>query len=230
MIWLGLAAIGLIAKVSRETKKQTALWLGGALLFYGSLIAWMWMEAGSKAFRGSETQLIGWFIIGLALFFVGESLPVARERSASWALAAQGLGAGAFALGFDVFRPDDYSYVPGAILAVLVLAVGIQAYLRLASGMKKTATMDRAYLAIYVLLITVLVYSATAKIIDRGWALPWAYMSSGGALLFAAGQVWMGWEAVLRKKVTAPWVQAAAINAGQLMMVVAAFFVYREFL
>jgi hypothetical protein len=229
MNWLGLASIGLIAKVSRETKKQTALWLGGVLLFYGSLIAWMWMEAGSKAFRGSETQLIGWFIIGLALFFLSELLPMFREQS-GWTLAAQGLGAGAFALGFDVFRPDDYSYVPGAILAVLVLAVGIQAYLRLASGMKKTATMDRAYLAIYVLLITVLVYSATAKIIDRGWALPWAYMSSVGALLFAAGQVWMGWEAVLRKKVTTPWVQAAAINAGQLMMVVASFFVYREFL
>jgi hypothetical protein len=66
--------------------------------------------------------------------------------------------------------------------------------------------------------------------IDRGWVFPWAYLASAGALLLSASQMWMGWERMLKKSVTASWVLAAATNGGQLLMVVAAFFVYREFL
>ncbi len=230
MLWLALACVGLIAKIGRETRKQTVVWLGGMLLFYGGLIAWFWFEAGRKAFGSGESRLMGWFMIGLALFWIAELLPIWGAGTATWALTAQGLAAGAFALGFDVFRPDAYSYVPGAILGALTLLVGVQAYARLSAGMKKASALERVLLGLYVFAITVLVYSATAKTIDRGWALPWAYLASSGALLFAAGQVWMGWGMVLKKKVAAPWVQAAAINVGQLMMVVAAFFVYREFL
>ena len=137
MIWLAVSFVGLIAKVSRETKKRTALWVGGLFLFYGGLIAWFWLEAGNKAFDSGEPGLMGWFIIGSALFLIGELLPVLREETAGWALAAQGLAAGTFALGFDIFRPDDYSYVPGAILGVLTLMVGLQAHLSLSRGMKK---------------------------------------------------------------------------------------------
>lgn len=230
MIWLGVAIVGLIAKIGKETEKRTVLWLGGLILFYGGLITWMWLEAGEKAFKGSETGLIGWFIIGLFLFLTGELLPVLRGQFAGWALAAQGLAAGVFALGFDVFRPDDYSYLPGGILGALILIVAIQAYSRLSKGMKKSSTGEQLMLATYLLAITALVYAATAKTIDRGWALPWAYLASSGALLFAGGQVWMGWRKFLKKKVAAEWVQVAAMNMGQLMMTVAAFFVYREFL
>lgn len=230
MIWLGVAGIGLIAKVSRETKKKTALWLGGLLVFYGALILWFWLEAGNKAFSNGEAGLMGWFMIGLALFLMAELLQIWRAETARWTLAAQGLAAGTIALGFDVFRPDAYSYVPGAILGTLTLAVTVQAYARLATGMRKATFIERMMLAVYVLVVAVMVYSATSKTIDRGWSLPVAYLASAGALLFAAGQVWMGWETVLRKKVAAEWGQVAAINLGQLMMVVAAFFVYREFL
>jgi hypothetical protein len=230
MIWLALSMVGLIAKVSRETKKKTALWVGGVILFYGGLIIWFWLEAGSKAFSNGEPGLMGWFIIGSAFFLVGELLLVLREGVSGWALTAQGLAASAFALGFDIFRPDDYSYVPGAILGILIILVAVQAYLSLSAGLKKSAWKNRFLLALCTFVVTALVYAATAKSIDRGWALPWAYMASGGALLFAAGQAWMGWANILKKQVTAPWVQAATIHVGQLMMMVTAFFVYKEFL
>jgi len=230
MTWLVVASVGLIAKVGRETKKKTALWACGLLLFYGALIALFWLEAGERAFRGSETGLIGWFIIGPALFLVSELLLVLRTETNGWALAAQGLAAGAFALGFDLFRPDDYSFVPGAILVALILVVAMQAYLRMSAGMKNSGSSFRVLLALYVVSIAGLVYASAAKVIDRGWALPVAYAAGAGALLFAAGQVWMGWEMVQKKKIVAPWVRAAAINLGQLLMVVAAFFVYNEFL
>lgn len=230
MIWLVVASVGLIAKVSRETKKKTALWIGGLLLFYGTLIALFWLAAGERAFRGSETGLIGWFIIGLALFLISELLPVFLTETRDWALAAQGLAAGTFALGFDVLRPDDYSYVPGAILGALVLVVAMQAYLRLSAGLKNAGPASRVLLAFYIFVISGLVYAAAAKVIDRGWALPVAYAAGAGALLFSAGQVWMGWGMMQNKKVVAQWVQITAINLGELLMVVAAFFVYKEFL
>lgn len=230
MTWLVVASVGLITKVGGESKKKTALWACGLLLFYGALIALLWLAAGERAFRGSETGLLGWFIIGLALFLISELLPVLRTETSGWGLAAQGFAAGAFALGFDVLRPDDYSYVPGAILGALVFVVAIQAYLRLSAGFKNAGPASYVLLALYVVAAAGVVYAATAKVIDRGWALPAAYAAGAGALLFAAGQVWMGWEMVQKKKVVAPWVQAAAINLGQLLMVVAAFFVYKEFL
>ncbi len=228
MTWLIAVGIGLVAKVSRETKKQTALWLGGLLLFYGGLIAWLWLEAGAKAFASGEAGLVGWFVLGLFLFFIAELIPVVTESMSGLRFAAQALGAIAFSLGFDVFQPDAYSYVPGAILGALVLIVAVQAFLTF-SAREKT-TKSKLILAIYIPAIALMLYAATAKTIDRGWALPWAYLAISGALLFAAGQLWMGWELLIKKRAAAPWVHAAAINAGQLMMVVAAFFVYKEFL
>jgi hypothetical protein len=226
MIWLIIASVGLFTKLIGDHRTNRLIEIMGSFPFYLSLIAWFWLEADSKAFSSGESGLLGWFIIGLILFLIAELLPILKNSSR----VMQGLAAVAFALGFDVFRPDDYSYVPGAILGVLVLAVAVQAYLRLARENKKTISANRIALAVYILSIGLLLYAATSKTIDRGWALPWAYLASVGAFLFAAGQVWVGWGTILKKNVTTPWVQIAAINVGQLLMSGAAFFVYREFL
>jgi hypothetical protein len=230
MICLALACLGLVAKVSREEMKRTYLWLSGTILFYGAMIAWLWLEAGAQAFRGSETGLIGWFIIGLALFLIGELLPVIVGRAEGWSFVATVPGAISFALGFDAFRPDDYSYVPGAILGILILLVAVQAFLSLRIGLRSNRFPKLFLLALYILSFAFLVYAATAKMIDRGWIFPWAYLASGGALLFAAGQIWNGWAKVLNQQSQSPQVRVAAVNFGQLLMVVAAIFIYREFL
>ncbi|MEX1247118.1 MAG: hypothetical protein WEA61_01435 [Anaerolineales bacterium] len=203
----------------------------GRLAFYAALLLWVWLQAGEKAFRGSETSLLGWFIFGLAVLALSEVLEEWGGVLRRWCAAGVPMAAILFALGFDVLRPDAYSYVPAALLGLLVLAVAVRAYLRLASGLKRKAPRQAQLgLALYVAAVGVMVYAAVFKVIDRGWALPWAYMAAGGALLFGTGQLWMGWGKLLRSKTVPGWLRQAAMDLGVLLMVAAAFFVYEAFL
>jgi hypothetical protein len=146
-------------------------------------------------------------------------------------LAAVALAALSFAAGFDVLRPDDYALVPGLLVGAMVVSVGARAYVQFSKALgNKGYTIVRVALGLYMLALTVMVYSAVFKVIDRGWALPWAYLAGGGALVFAAGQLWLGSEKLLRAKGAPAWMQRGAMGMGQLMMVVAAVFVYKEFL
>ena len=231
MTWLIVAIAAFAGSLLAQRAKADQFGLVGRLLFYLALIIWIWSEAGEKVFAGSETGLLGWFLIGLMLFSAGEALSFLNKGLGALSLAAVALGALSFAAGFDVLRPDDYALVPALLLAAMVLSVAARAYVQFSKALsKKGHTIARVALALYALAMAVMVYAAVYKIIDRGWALPWAYLAGGGALVFAAGQLWMGSEKLLRAKSAPAWMQMGAINLGQLMMVVAAVFVYREFL
>ena len=229
MIWLIvaiLAVAGSMVALQRGWGKGAFF---GRLVFYFALGVWMWAEAGPQAFRGSETGLLGWLIIGLALFALGDGLGYLTGGPSTWSFAAAALAALAFALGFDILRPDEYALVPGVLLALLVASVAVRAYLQM-TGRKGGKGSNRVWLGMYMAAIAVMVFAGVFKMIDRGWALPWAYLAGGGALSYAAGQLWLGGERVLGKQTVPAWVQVGALNLGQVMMVVAALFVYREFL
>ncbi len=231
MIWLIIALVVFGGSLLAQRAKADQLGLVGRLLFYLALILWIWAEAGEQAFAGNETSLLGWFVIGLVLFSTGEALSYLGKGLSAWSLAAAAVGAVLFAAGFDVLRPDEYALVPALLLAAMVISVAARSYVQFAKALgKKGHSNVRVALGLYTLAMTVMVYAAVYKIIDRGWGLPWAYLAGGGALVFAAGQLWMGSEKLLRAKSAPAWVQTGAINLGQLMMVVAAVFVYREFL
>jgi hypothetical protein len=214
------------AKLNRVTTRQSL-----NIAFYLVLILLIISVMGMKAFRGSETNLIGFFVVGLMILAAGEVLAARKLTLAAWSQAAVPPAALAFALGFDVLRPDAYSYIPAAIVAVMVAIVGWRCYRRLSPEAKKKSYkgLDTPLL-LYILAVGILTYSALFKMIDRGWALPWAYLASAGALLFAAAQLWLGWEKVLKEKRVADWVRRGAFDLSVLMIVVGALFVYREFL
>lgn len=231
MIWLAVAILAFVASVMAQRGKADQLALIGRLVFFLALIVWILSEAGDRAFQGSETSLLGWFVIGLGLFLAGEVVGYLGKGLGGWSLAAVALAALAFAAGFDVLRPDDYALVPALLVGAMVVSVAARAYVQFSKALgKKGYTIARVALGLYMLALTVMVYSAVFKVIDRGWALPWAYLAGGGALVFAAGQLWLGSEMLLRAKGAPAWMQKAAMGLGQLMMVVAAVFVYKEFL
>lgn len=223
MNWFVFTAIGFVlAAVLGARRLPYERWARGAAYFL--LATGILVEFSSKAFQGSETSLMGYFAFAAALLAVG----ALKAELTPWASVASAL---LMSLGFDVLRPDAYSYVPAAILASLVLAVAVRAFLRLSNGFKeKTPRRDFAVLAGYIFLITSLVYSALFKVIDRGWALPWAYMAGAGVLLFAAAQLWLGWKKLLKKQIAADWLRQSVSDVGILLMMVSAFFVYKEFL
>jgi len=231
MIWLVVAILALVASVMAQRGKADQLALVGRLVFFLALMLWILSEAGDRAFQGSETSLLGWFVIGLALFSAGEIVGYLGRGLGGLSLAGVALAALSFAAGFDVLRPDDYALVPALLVGAMVVSVAARAFVQFAKALRKKGyTIGRVALGLYMLALTVMVYSAVFKVIDRGWALPWAYLAGGGALVFAAGQLWSGTEKLLMAKGAPEWVQRGAMGLGQLMMVVAAVFVYREFL
>lgn len=230
MLWLVAAIVALLVSVASQLRKSAGWQKGSIVAFYLLLIAWIVAEAGGQAFQGSETSFLGFFVGGLAILAVGELLPVWDLARVSLSQAAAPLAAFAFALGFDMLHPDEYSYVPATFLGLLVLVVAWRAYVRLATGPRKKKATINVSLLLYIVAVALLVYSAVFKMIDRGWLLPWAYLASAGALLFSTAQVWLGWEKVLKQKPVSGWIREGVFNLGILIMVVAAFFVYREFL
>lgn len=229
MIWLILAIIALAASAWLLRKKQREFSVYARLVFFVALALWIWSEVGGQAFRGAETSLLGWFILGLLMFLVAEALLFMGVEMAGWAPVATAVASLGFAMGYDILRPDSYSVIPAVLVAAMVISVAFRAYVQFAAGVGKDRQ-ARLMLVLYIAAMTVLVFAGVYKIVDRGWAFQWAFLAGGGALLFAGGQLWLGWERVLHKVGVPAWMQAGAVNLGQLMMVVSAVFVYRDFL
>lgn len=223
MTWLAIATFAFTLAAFFEARKSAySVWARAA--GYISLVLGIISDFGSQAFQGSETSLMGYVAVAAAALFVA----VIRPELKAWATAAAAVF---LSLGFDVLRPDPYSYIPATILGVFVLLVAIRAYRRLSKEIKKkNASRDRLLLAGYVLSVVLLTYAALFKMIDRGWAQPWAYLASVGALLFAASQLWFGWKLVLRKAMAPLWMQNTSADFGMLLMTISAFFVYQAFL
>ncbi|MEX2161416.1 MAG: hypothetical protein WD751_05825 [Anaerolineales bacterium] len=231
MIALAAAAIALPVSVWAEVRGAGTGARAARIALYIALGLVIWLEAGEQAFRGSETSLLGWFILGLAALLVGEVMAALGGRAAPWSLVPIPVMAVCFALGFDVLRPDAYSFVPAVILGAMTLAVAGRTYFMLAGRQgKKAKPGEQLGLLLKIAAEAFLVYAAIFKVIDRGWVIQWAYMAAGGGLLFATGQLWIGWRKLLGRKTVPAWAVAAASQVGILLMVAAAVFVYKEFL
>ena len=237
MAWwlvLALAAAAMAAGAWAAANERRSLAHGAAVAAYVLMALWVVGQAGGRAFSGSESHLLGYFVVGLGILAAGEL--AAGWGSPEWAArapAATPLAALLFALGFDFLRPDAYAYVPAAIIALLVLAVAGQASRRLAtakSGRRNPSVAQVQWRNLYIVCIGVLLYAALFKLMDRDWLMPYAYAAAGGSLLLAVAQLWWAWSVVLSKELAAPWLRRLALQAGVLLMVAAAFFVYVEFI
>lgn len=224
MIWLLLAPLSVLISVLAEQRRIQRYAHAAAAAVFVFLGLWLLDDIGTRLFGGGEVGLLKWVFLAIALGLLGELLIlVGRGEVALHLIPTAAL---AYALGLDVLRPDQYAYLPAAIIGGMVLLVGLRAFLALRMG----GVAHPLLLGAHTLAMLILVYAALYKLIDRGWALPWAYAVSAGALLYAAAHLWLGW-AELRGRARVPaWAVSTAYLGGQALMVVAAFFHYRSFL
>lgn len=242
MLWwivlaLAGAALALGAWAAASLKDETerrGVAHAAAVALYLLLAVWIVGQAGRLTFLGAETGNLGYLVAGLLVLAAGElasgwgSAALAQRAPAATAVAAV-----LFALGFKVFEMHPYGPVPAAILAVLILLVALQASRRLAAaktGRSKPSTAQTQWRNLYIAAIGFLLYAVFYKLFDRGWPMANAYGAAIGALLFAVAQLWWGFSAVLRQELAAPWLRRLALQAGVLLMVVSAFFIYKGFI
>lgn len=228
-VWLALGVAALGAAVWFDRRGAAPAAAGARIGLYLALIAHIWFSAGPKTFQGSETGLLGMFVFGLATLAVGEVLRQWGGPLVTGAAATVPLMALCFALGLDVLRPDEYAALPSGIMRIGVFLVTWQAHRLLVRNAENTGG-TRLVLLGHIIAMAVLVYAGIYKMMDRNWAMPWAYMACGGALLAAAGQLWRGWRVVFKQNAAPLWAERLAFGLGTLLMVVSAVFVYREFL
>jgi hypothetical protein len=229
MLWLLPAGLALAFGTYQRSLGEKRWSASNAILFYIALILFIVSQAGRNAFVGRETAFLGYFVAGLALLAAAEGLATwGGKRRQGLAQAGAPLAALSFALGFDVLRPDDYSYAPAAILAVFVAIVAWRTYRMLAAASKRKK--GRWPLAAGVSAVGLMVFAATFKVMDRGWLLPWSYLAAIGALLFAAAQLRQAAADLKKSKAPAVWLLWLFTQLGVAMMVLAAWFVYKDFL
>jgi hypothetical protein len=205
-------------------KLQVARW--GRAAYLGALFVWFVSVSGLFAIRGGEEGLLRWYAWGQGAALIG-AVAALWPRSLAWLpAAAMPVSAALYALGFDPFRPDAYSYRPAAIIGSLVLLVAGRVFLLYYASVEGVG---RLALAAWILATAGLVYASAYKMMDRGWLLSWAYLAGAGGLLFATSQ--LGWA---RSRLSGDGASGrswrAALDLAHLLIVAAAFFHYRQFL
>jgi hypothetical protein len=234
LIWLIAALVALAVEGVALSRGAWNASRWAAIAMYAALAVMILATAGDVAFSKGEAGLLGWFVFGLATLAAGTALAF-KASSERRSRIAVPIAAAMFALGLDVTRPDEYAFVPAAILGAMVAAVVWRAHTTLAPlNGKKPSTVDRVGLVIKIALVGVLVFAGIYKVIDRGWPLPWSYLVAGGALLFAGAQLRLGLERLQgrektrRKELPTMWVWAS--DAAVAAIVVASYFIYIVFL
>lgn len=242
MLWWGLLALAVVAiavgawaagRLEDEAERR-GLAHAAALTLYLLLALWIVGQAGVRTFTGSESRYLGYFVVALLVLAAGELL--AGWGSLAWAArapAATAIAAVLLALGFKIFELHPYAPVPALILVLLVLAVMVQASRRLAQakrGRSKPSASQVQWRTLYISAIGMLVYAALYKLIERGWPMASAYAAAGGSLLFALAQLWWARQVLLRQEHAPAWLRRLTLQAGVLLMVVGAFFVYQGFI
>lgn len=228
-LWLVVAVAALGAAAWWDRRSQAAAASAARLLFYAALAGLIWFTVGPQAFSGSETGLLGLFIFGLGALALGDALKQWGGPLETVALVSTPMMALCFALGLDVLRPDEYALVPASLMRIGIFLLAWQAHRLLVRNAEREGSIRLVILG-HIVALAVLVYAGVYKMMDRNWAMPWAYMACGGALLAAASQLWRGWRVVFGQDAVPVWAQRLAFGAATLLIVVAAVFVYREFL
>jgi hypothetical protein len=227
LIAIAIALIGLTwLSSARGWKRAEEI---SSVAFFVVLIVWLLTQADFLNLGSGEEGLLKWIGYGLVLALAAEILQrYPGQRIIAGAVVP--LAAVLFALGLDVVRPSEYAYAPATILAILVALVAGRAAQRMLRDLKGRDNSGQGIAVLfYVSAMALLLFAAFFKLMDRNWLLPWSYLVSIGALLFAVSQLWMGWKRLFAKDVVEARHARAAYQLGMLLIVVSAFFHYQQY-
>lgn len=160
-----------------------------------SLIAWVWTYSDLPSLLGNiSTFHLLWFVVALVFCLAGDVFLMLPERFFLPGLAAFLVGHIFYIVGFGGVLPPQGTYLPGAIVALLVILTGAGVYRRLAQGMEASGnTRMKIPVTIYALIISIMLYSALTTLLDDQWHYTSALWVSVGALLFCVSDIMNAW-------------------------------------
>jgi len=136
-----------------------------------------------------------WFILGLLLCLIGDVLLMLPDRFFVSGLVFLLFGQFSYILGFGRIIPPAGNFIPGLILAVLIVVVSVRVYRVLSRG-PDIHTMKRLkfFLVPYTILISIMLYSALLTLLNKEWDYFAALTVSLGAILFYVSNILNAWN------------------------------------
>lgn len=160
-----------------------------------SLIAWVWTYSDLPSLLGnSKTFPLLWFVVALAFCLAGDVFLMLPERFFLPGLVAFLMGHIFYIVGFGSILPPPGTYLPGALIALLVFITVASVYRRLAQGMEASgSTRMRIPVAVYAIIISVMLFAALTTLLDDQWHYTSALWVSAGALFFCISDIMLAW-------------------------------------
>ncbi|KAA3645803.1 MAG: lysoplasmalogenase [Chloroflexi bacterium] len=231
MIFVGLAGILAVLDWYAIAKEKTRLGYftkPGVML---ALLIYMWTTVNAPFVGGDEAGLLNWIFWGAAFSLAGDVFLMLPKERFVGGLIAFLFGHIAYAIGFDGIATLTYAFWPSRIIAFLLVIVAVRVYLTLARSL--AASERNQYqipVALYTIAITVMVYSALTRILDRNWYFVWSYAVAGGALLFYFSDVMLAWNRFVRPLENGRLKVRIAYHLGQIAIVVGATMHFSQYI
>jgi uncharacterized membrane protein YhhN len=160
------------------------------------LIAWVWTYSDLPVMiTNFYTFSLLWFVVGLVFCLIGDVfLMLPPERFFVPGLITFLIGHIFYILGFDRILPPEGTWLPAAILVLMLLGVLVTVYQRLARGLDESgkSKMKRPIL-VYALVISMMLYGALMTLLDDVWLFTPSLWVSAGALLFYVSDIMNAW-------------------------------------
>jgi uncharacterized membrane protein YhhN len=148
----------------------------------------------SNVFDNEDIFPIVWFILGLFFGLIGDIFLMMPEKFFVSGLTAFLIGHVLYILGFRRIIPPEGNFIPGSILAIMILIVSMSIYRKISQGllMSGKARMEIP-VAAYSCVISIMLYSAFLTLLDRNWSYSSALWVSFGALSFYLSDILNAW-------------------------------------
>jgi uncharacterized membrane protein YhhN len=183
------------------------------------LLVWLWLVS---RFQGA----LIWFALGLLFSLAGDVfLMLPRERFIPGLISFL-LAHAAYVVGFTRSSPvlNPIALVP----AVLVAAVSVQMYRRIAAGLQSSGYAKlKVPVLVYTLVISLMLFAALLTLLRLDWSLETALLVSAGALLFYISDGILAWNKFIHPLRYGKLTIITTYHIGQILITLGAAIHYR---
>ncbi len=183
------------------------------------LLAWLWLVSG---FQGG----LIWFALGLLFSLVGDVFLMLPREQFIPGLVSFLLAHMAYVIGFTRSAPvfNPIALIP----ALLVSAVSVQMYRRIAAGLQSSGHAKlKIPVLVYTIVISLMLFAALLTLLRPDWSLETALLVSAGALMFYISDGILAWNKFVHPLRYGKLSIITTYHIGQILITLGAALHYR---
>ena len=170
------------------------------------LLVWCFVQVDFNVLHpGDYGFRIVWFMVGLFFCLVGDIFLMYPQNLFVPGVLSFTIGQIFYIIGFGNLIPPEYNYFPSILIIIMLCFVTITYTSKLRTGLEMSGRKGLIVpVTIYSFIISLMVYSALATLIDRDWHYSAALLVSFGALSFYISDIMYAWNDFVKRIPGAP--------------------------